>query len=281
VASYGTIPVTDPVGPDNGSYRAARGGSWLTGASVMRAAKRLQPGHATASLRERNVGFRLALRDLNKAPTELNSTAVLAFQENQPVGTIIDELNATDPDANSSISYHFVNGENNNSLFTLDTNGTLKTATTFDYESNASNYKITVQAKDELNATTEGNFKVSLLNVNEPPSYISASNLTIAENSAIGTVIGEFNATDPDRVSNITFSLVAPLPSDLNLSLWLDASDLSTITRSNGLVSKWADKSGKGNTLFNRLILESPPSLKQTHYLTINLRLKATPRKEK
>ncbi len=54
-----------------------------------------------------------------------------------------------------------------NSLFTLDTNGTLKTATTFDYESNASTYSITVQAKDELNATTEGNFTVTLLDVYE------------------------------------------------------------------------------------------------------------------
>ena len=33
--------------------------------------------------------------------------------------------------------------------------GTLKTASTFDYESNASSYTITVKAKDELNATTE------------------------------------------------------------------------------------------------------------------------------
>ena len=72
----------------------------------------------------------------------------------------------------------------------------------------------------------------------------NASNLSIAENSAIGTVIGEFNATDPDGDTNITFSLVPPLPSDLNLSLWLDASDASTITQSNGSVSQWADKSG-------------------------------------
>ena len=42
---------------------------------------------------------------------------------------------------------------------------------------------------------------------NRPPSDINASNLTIAENSAIGTVIGEFNATDPDGDTNITFSL--------------------------------------------------------------------------
>ena len=82
---------------------------------------------------------------------------------------------------------------------------------------------------------------------NSAPTDINASNLTIAENSAIGTVIGEFNATDPDGDTNITFSLVPPLPSDLNISLWLDASDASTITQSNGSVSQWADKSGNEN----------------------------------
>ncbi len=86
----------------------------------------------------------------NHPPRDLNSTTALAFSENQSVGTVIGEFNATDPDANSSITYHFVNGDNNNSLFTLETNGTLKTATTFDYESNASSYTITIQAKDEL-----------------------------------------------------------------------------------------------------------------------------------
>ena len=104
---------------------------------------------------------------MNKAPTDLNSTAVLAVHENQPVGSVVGEFNATDPDGHA-ITYHFVNGENNNSFFILDTNGTLKTATTFDYESNASSYTITVQAKDELNATTEGNFTVTLLDVYEP-----------------------------------------------------------------------------------------------------------------
>ena len=61
-------------------------------------------------------------------------------------------------------------GLNDIFLFTLDTNGSLKTATTFDYESNASSYTITVQAKDELNASIEGDFTVTLENVNEPSS---------------------------------------------------------------------------------------------------------------
>ena len=78
----------------------------------------------------------------NSYPTDLNSTAPLTIAENQPVGTIVGEFNATDPDANSTLTYYLVSGagDGNNSLFTLETNGTLKTATIFDYETNASTY---------------------------------------------------------------------------------------------------------------------------------------------
>jgi len=78
---------------------------------------------------------------------------------------------------------------------------------------------------------------------NSAPSDINVSNLTIAENSAIGTVIGEFNATDPDGDTNITFSLPSrPTLSSLGkLKVWLDASgseQLSTsLTDSNPPIS--------------------------------------------
>ena len=38
----------------------------------------------------------------------------------------------------------------------------------FDYETNASTYFITVQAKDEYNASVEGNFTVTVLEAYEP-----------------------------------------------------------------------------------------------------------------
>ena len=101
-------------------------------------------------------------------------------------------------------------GDTHNALFTLEANGTLKTATTFDYETNASTYSIRVQAKDEYNASVEGNFTVILTNVNEPPAnLISTVSLTIAENQPIGTVAGIFNATDPDAGATLTYHLVS------------------------------------------------------------------------
>ena len=182
-----------------------------------------------------------------------------------------------------------------NKGFSVDQNGTLRTNSVYDYETDDQNHTITVFATDQLGASFDKNFTVQITNVvedldadgtedhydddidgdgltnaqellygsdpwdasssNRPPSDINASNLTIAENSAIGTVIGEFNATDPDGDTNISFTLAPPLPLDLNLSLWLDASDSTTITESNGSVSIWSDKSGKGNHFWPRLFV--------------------------
>ena len=125
-------------------------------------------------------------------PRNLAPLAQLAILENHSIGSVVGKFNATDAN-DGNITYHFVNGENNNSLFTLDTNGTLKTATTFDYESNATSYTITVQAKDELNATTEGNFTVTLLDYksDNPPSGLWLSNAQINENRAVGTEVAQ------------------------------------------------------------------------------------------
>ena len=59
------------------------------------------------------------------------------------------------------------NGDTHNSLFELDGNGTLRTATNFDYESNASEYFVRVQARDDYNNKIEGNFTVTLIDLLE------------------------------------------------------------------------------------------------------------------
>ena len=114
-------------------------------------------------------GFRIGFQQTNTTPINLASTALLAIPENQLIGTVVGEFNATDPDANSTLTYYLVSGvgDGNNSLFTLETNGTLKTATVFDYESNASTYTIRVQARDDYNSTVEDNFTVALIDVYE------------------------------------------------------------------------------------------------------------------
>ena len=154
---------------------------------------------------------------VNSAPYDLNSSSSLTVTENQPAGTIVGEFNATDPDANATLTYHLVSGagDTHNTLFTLETNGTLRTATTFDYETNASTYTIRVQVRDEYNATAEENFTVTLMDVYEvpvnsaPADLNSTAPLTIAENEPLGTIVGEFNATDPDANTILSYHLVS------------------------------------------------------------------------
>ena len=168
--------------------------------------------------------------------------------------------------------------------FSMDGNGTLSVGSLVDYETD-SNFTITVRVTDDHNATFDKNFTITVTNVvedldgdgiedhndtdidgdglsnadelaynsdpwdasssNRPPSDINASNLTIAENSAIGTVIGEFNATDPDGDGNFTYSFAPPTFEGFSPLLWLDANDPSTITGISQ-ISQWRDKSGNG-----------------------------------
>ena len=100
--------------------------------------------------------------------SNLNYNDNSSFMENQPVGTIVGEFNATDPDGDE-LTYHLVSGagDDNNSLFIIDTNGTLKTAAVLDYEA-GSNLSIRIQVRDEYNASVEGNFTVALYDANDP-----------------------------------------------------------------------------------------------------------------
>ena len=117
-ATYGSGAVTDPEGPATGSDLVLRNGSWrLAGASSSSAVR----GGIYPSYQYNDLGFRLAFRDINKAPVDLNSTEPLTIAENQPAGTILGEFNATDPEG-GVISYSLgtENWETFNHLFTLD-----------------------------------------------------------------------------------------------------------------------------------------------------------------
>ena len=179
------------------------------------------------------------MRDINKAPIDLNASSDLSIAENQPSGTIVGEFNASDPEG-GAITYCFVNGDNNNSLFTLDTNGTLKTSTTFDYESNASTYTITVKAKDELNATIEGNFTVTLLDVYEDTDGDGFRDSLEASTGS--------DLNDPtSSVPGLDYGLVAWYPFDGN------ASDLSGNETTVRLMERlWGtDRFGEGNKAYS------------------------------
>ena len=101
----------------------------------------------------------------------LISLSALAVEENQPTGTTVGEFNASDPDGDN-ISYHFLVGENNNSLFNLETNGRLTTASSLDYESYP-NLTVEVLARDSRGAETHESFVVSIGDLDDEAPVIS------------------------------------------------------------------------------------------------------------
>ena len=137
-SNYTSSSQIDPTGAVTGSEKVYRGGAWNMTAGICDP----QQVSRIASARRDNIGFRLALRQISLPPTDLNSTAPLTIAENQPIGTIVGDFNATDPDASATLTYHLVSGvgDGNNSLFTMESNGTLKTATILDYESRCQPY---------------------------------------------------------------------------------------------------------------------------------------------
>ena len=122
-------------------------------------------------------------------PTDLNSTNPLTISKNQIVGSIVGQFSATDPNG-GVVTYQLVNGDNNNSLFSLDVNGTLRTATTFLNQSSPSIYTIKVRAKNDDNAFVENTFEVILTDIleNSPPRNLNTIEpLSFSENLPIGS----------------------------------------------------------------------------------------------
>ncbi|MDG1173788.1 MAG: cadherin repeat domain-containing protein, partial [Opitutales bacterium] len=159
-------------------------------------------------------------KSTNRPPTNLVNNSALSIQENQPKGTIISKIVPQDPDGVQGYSYLLVEGTGgtNNELFEIDLHGNLSTAVFFDYENNASSYSVRIKAEDPYGKSIEKAFSIAL--------------------------------TNSDQFS--------PISIDADLMLWLDASDKSTLDKSNSLggagqpkdgesVKFWADKSGFGH----------------------------------
>ena len=147
------------------------------------------------------------------------------FSENLPVGSIIGTFSAIDPDINATLTYSLKDASSTYSynLFMLEENGTLHTAAEFDYETNVSAFNLTVFATDQYGASTEGNFTLTLLDVNESIGTGSEHNQTghpVDQNSTYTET--ENNATspeDPDKNGTIIVDSNTTTPVDNNGSI--------------------------------------------------------------
>src|SRR5205807_1521387 len=164
----------------------------------------------------------------NSVPTDIGLSNA-AVDENQPSGTTVGTLSTTDPDAGDTHTYSLVSGtgSTDNGQFTIDGSGNLKTAASFDFETKSS-YSIRVKTDDGNGGTFEKVFTISVTDVNEAPTDLGLSPSSVAENSPLGTTVGNLSSTDPESGDTHTYSLVSGTGSTDNASFTINGSTLQT-----------------------------------------------------
>ncbi|MBE9220421.1 SGNH/GDSL hydrolase family protein, partial [Dolichospermum flos-aquae] len=91
----------------------------------------------------------------------------------------------------------------------LNFNSTTRTFTGTPKTANIGQLNVKVIATDKDGANVSDIFTLYVENVNNAPTNITINNSNIAENQAIGTVIGNLSTTDPDTGNTFTYSLVS------------------------------------------------------------------------
>ena len=149
------------------------------------------------------------LRMRNAPPVVAAATVSLA--EHSVAGTVVGQVLATDPDAGTTLTYAIISG-NTNGAFAIDpTTGVLTVATpaALDFETTP-HFVLTVEATDDGVPVLSGRntLTINLTNVNEAP-VVTPATVSLAEHSAVGTVVGPVTATDPDAGTTLTYAILS------------------------------------------------------------------------
>jgi VCBS repeat-containing protein len=139
---------------------------------------------------------------VNRAPTAIGLSSD-SVAENQPAGTAVGTLSATDPDAGDPRSFALVAGlgSEDNASFTLD-GTTLRTAAAFDFEAKAA-YAIRVRVADGRGGAFERALAIAVTNADEPPSTTASGTLAYTENDAATAIAPALAVADVDS-ANLT-----------------------------------------------------------------------------
>ena len=219
--AVGTMTATDPDAGDSLTYAIISGN--VNGAFALHWTRRLSVANATARDIQRTATFALRgqvsdgklsrtatatinLSNVNEAPTM--TTGNFSVIENAANGTVIGTVTASDPDAGDVLSYAIVSGNSNGAFAINAATGELSVANggLLDFETTP-NVSLVIRATDAGNLSNDATTTISLTNVNEAPTMQTGA-FSIAENAAIGTVVGSVSGTDPDASDSLSYSIV-------------------------------------------------------------------------
>lgn len=141
----------------------------------------------------------------NTPPTITGVTGSQAIAENTTASTIVAQVNATPGDIGETLTYRLLSGGTH---FEIDGTGAIrsKSGVSLNYES-ATSVNVQVEVSDGRDVRTQ-TVTIAITDVNEAPTALVMSNITIAEDSAAGTGVGTFTSTDPDAAETFSYSIV-------------------------------------------------------------------------
>lgn len=144
----------------------------------------------------------------NAVPTDLALSATSIAENTSGAGLVVGTATPTDSDQPSGGAYVFALGGTDASSFSINSSsGELSLVSAANYESKAS-YSINILVTDAGGKTYTEAFTITVTDVNEAPTFASATDTgSVAENAAASTVIYTAAATDIDASDSIIYSI--------------------------------------------------------------------------
>jgi len=144
---------------------------------------------------------------VNEAPLILNQTK--STLEHQPIGTIVGNISAYDPDSGSPVIFSITSGNIGNG-FAINANSgslTINNPAAVCYEGNPV-FNLNVKVQDNEGLTSEAIITVNVADINEKP-LCNNQIFTINENAPEQTFVGSIVATENDFNQTLTYSIVS------------------------------------------------------------------------
>jgi hypothetical protein len=139
--------------------------------------------------------FTITVKDVNESPSNDAPTDIAlsnASVDENAAGAVIGTLSTTDPDAGNTHSYSV----SDNRFEVVNGQLKLKSGVSLDFEG-ANSVALKITTTDQGGLSYSENFSVTVKDVNEAPTDIALSNLSVDENAS-GALVGTLSTTDPD-----------------------------------------------------------------------------------
>jgi len=204
------------------------------------------------------------LLNVNEKPSSGDQGFMI--NENQPSGTVIGTITATDPDQSQVLSFSVLQGNSSGAFILEAATGILKVGNSqlFNFENNPV-FNLTVKVQDNGNPMLSDTCEVTVdvTDINEAP-LVNNQSFTINSNPTNGTIVGQIVASDPDAGQSLSFSISSGNPNNI-----------FAINNQNGIISiynsAYLPSSGGVFNLGVVVTDNGNPSLSSTCTATVNV----------